>query len=697
MSKYGIDALTSSIFLRRNITDGRDILYYLEDDMRFQHSPFSFNSMEDAVDRILDAKEEGEKVLIFGDRDVDGVSSTTLLYDCFSSMGIDVSYRLPSGDDAYGLSMQAVDDFYKDNGSLIVTVDCGISNNEEVAHAAELGIDVIIVDHHNPPERLPEPAIIIDQKIKDSGYPFNDISGCAVAYKLASALRFSQSDWYKQEITLMNICYVDDEYSIDCLKVKNLVPVRQLNETVFPQSVSISKTKLPDFLAGQIIFVWDGESASRMFKDAFGDNVDFNFIDLRQEVSKIMPKMADKTLENLKTISKIAKYGNHEPSEIGSFYNIYVTYVQMMFKRQFVEYSKAEENDLQLVALAALADIMPMKDENRLFVKNGLYYINNGKTRDGLKELMARLNLLGKKVNSTDLSWVVVSHLNAAGRLGHPELAAQLFITKDPKERDKVAEKIIALNVERKQLSLDAWNYASIQASSSIGLHSNNLCVVIDERINRGVSGILAGKLVGIYDVPSLAVTFVDDTAIGSMRSCRGCNATEFLSKFSDIFINYGGHNAAAGFSFSRDRLKDFEQRLVDLSKTIKLEDSKSNCYDIDAEIPENYLTPDLLELTELFEPFGEQNNQLLFMSRSLKIVDALILGKTDKMHLKLILQAGKYKWPALFWNEGERLRRDFDIGDRVNILYRVERNTFNGIDTPQLILTDIIKCTGDL
>ena len=124
-----MEPLVASIFARRGITDGKQILYFMETDMRFQHSPFSFSAMEDAVDRILQAQEENEKVLIFGDRDVDGVTATTILYDCLKELGIDVSYRLPVGDDAYGLTMSAVDDFSKEYGSLIITVDCGISNN----------------------------------------------------------------------------------------------------------------------------------------------------------------------------------------------------------------------------------------------------------------------------------------------------------------------------------------------------------------------------------------------------------------------------------------------------------------------------------------------------------------------------------------------------------------------------------------
>ena len=163
-TNYGISQLLASIFVRREITTGNELLYYLEDDLRFQHAPFCFNGMEDAVERIMQAKEEGEKVLIFGDSDVDGITSTAILYDQLMRMGLDVSWRLPLEDDGYGLSLAAIDDFNAQNGTLIITVDCGISNNEEIAHANDLGIDVIVTDHHNPPDELPEAIISILNK-----------------------------------------------------------------------------------------------------------------------------------------------------------------------------------------------------------------------------------------------------------------------------------------------------------------------------------------------------------------------------------------------------------------------------------------------------------------------------------------------------------------------------------------------------
>lgn len=690
--KYGIDSLFASVLSRRGIVEGKDLLYYLEDDLRFQHSPFNFKNMEDAVDRVLAAVEEKEKVLIFGDRDVDGVSATTILYDCLSSLGLDVSYRLPQGDETYGLSMDAVDDFASKDGSLIITVDCGISNYNEIEHAVDLGIDTIVMDHHNPPDLLSENAIYLDPKLPDSGYPFPDISGAAVVYKFVSAVRFSKSKWYKAECTLMNVRPVNEAYTIECIKIKNLIPLSKIEETIVPGTVSVMQTRLPSYLQNQVLLVWDGETTKHLLKNCFGSGIEFNFLDIRPEVAKLFPAFGQYSLLRIKDMSKIARYGSHPSTEIGGFYNIYVTYVQQSLKLENPDYSTLEEKDLQLVALAALADIMPMKNENRLFVRNGLKSINAGRIRGGLLELMSHLNLLGKKVSSVDLSWIIVSNLNAAGRLGQPELAAELFLSKDPSLRDQSALKIIELNSQRKLLSQEAWDYAAIQAEASIGQYSDKLCVVADSRINRGVSGILAGRLCAKYDIPAIAITFVDDICIGSMRSCRGYSVLSLLDQLNEFFLSYGGHNFAAGFSIKKENLDNFLNRLKQLAPLIELEESKANQYEVDAEIPNSYLTPKLLELEDKFEPYGEENKQLLFMSRGLSVKDGMLLGKGEKQHLKLTVEGANLKWPCLFWNEGERLNRDFRIGDKIDMLYHIERNTFNGMEKAQIIIQELEK-----
>jgi len=326
---YGLDALTASIMARRGIVEGKDVLYFRETDLRFLHNPFLFGNMEDAVDRILSAKEEGEKILVFGDSDVDGVTSTAVLYGFLSDMGYDVQWRLPLGDDSYGLSSAAVDDFAAQYGSLIITVDCGISNLQEIAHANELGIDVIVTDHHNPPEILPAAYTIIDPKLRGSEYPFPDISGAAVAYKLVSALRFAGSDLYKQEITLLNVRPSDGEdYYIDCMKVRNLVQKELISERVAPGTVSVTRTKLPSFLAGQQIFVWNEPAVQKMLSELFGSGVEFNMMDFRPQISKLIPQLSGESLLAVKDMSRIVKYSGTPSSEIEGFFNLFVTFAE---------------------------------------------------------------------------------------------------------------------------------------------------------------------------------------------------------------------------------------------------------------------------------------------------------------------------------------------------------------------------------
>jgi len=101
-------------------------------------------------------------------------------------------------------------------------------------------------------------------------------------------------------------------------------------------------------------------------------------------------------------------------------------------------------------------------------------------------------------------------------------------------------------------------------------------------------------------------------------------------------------------------------------------------------------MTPDLLKIVDLFEPYGEENAPLVFMSKGLRIADLSLMGKTEPRHVKLSLDCGKHTWPAVYWQAAERVKRDFDLNDRVDLVFRVSRNWFNGTETPQLVVTDL-------
>lgn len=694
--KYALSPLEASIFARRNLIKGEDIKYYIESDLRFTHLPFLFSNMEDAVSRITDAIEEGEKVLIFGDKDVDGVTSTAILYGYLKSQGLDIQWRIPTGEDSYGLSIEAIDDFIKSTegyGSLIITVDCGISCVKEVAYANEKGIDVIITDHHNPPEELPDAAIIIDPKMPDSGYPFKDISGAAVAYKIVSALRFSKSPLYNQEITLLNVSEENGKYKIECLKTRNLVQKKLFSQEFVPGEKSIYETKLPDFLRGQQIFVWNEKYIKSCLSAIFGNGIDFQVFDLQGQIAKLIPTVQGKNLAQIKNLSKIAKYSENEVSEIEGFYNMFVTFAEKTEAMRFPKNSEEEAKDLQLVGIAALADIMPMQNENRIFVKTALNAINNGKTRHGLAELLARMDLSGKTITSTDLSWKLIPALNASGRMGLANLSLELLISTEAAKRNELATKIIELNEQRKIYVSDGELFTAKQAEESFSKFNQKLCVILDERINRGVTGILAAKIMQKYNVPAIAITLSEDKniAVGSMRSCRNCIATNFLDSFGDFFINHGGHDAAAGFSFEKEKINLFFQKAAEISSSFNLED-EAHTLNIDAELPADYITPELLNTVNMFEPFGEENNDLIFLAKDLKIQDMVAVGKTERQHLKIIFDCGKFKFTGMFWGEGERLNRDFSVGDRLNVLFNIGRNTFNGNTVPQMIILDAEK-----
>ena len=411
-------------------------------------------------------------------------------------------------------------------------------------------------------------------------------------------------------------------------------------------------------------------------------------MDLRPEIATEIPSVRNASLLRVKEMSKILRYREGFQSEMDGFCNIFITYIQK--KTSDSQINKTIQEDLQLVMLAALADIMPLHNENRILVRQGIAALNRGEVIPGLRELLARLNMLGKRITSTDISWNVVPVLNAAGRLGRSELAVQLFLSETSQQRDAIAEQIIQLNKNRRQLGTDAWGYVEKQAYESFEKYNNKLVVVVDPRIHRGISGILAAQLVKVFDVPSIAITILEDgTAVGSVRSTRGFDVTPMLDSCGNLFLNHGGHNYAAGFSLEKEKLDELLQRFLEYTAVIELEDNKDSMLQTDAEIPHSYLSPDLLKIIDTLEPYGEGNPQLLFFSRQLKIIGADIIGKGEKKHLKLVLAGGKHKWPALFWNAADRLGSDFALGDTIDVVYRLERNLFNGMETAQMIVQE--------
>jgi single-stranded-DNA-specific exonuclease len=689
--KYGCDLLTASIFARRGITSGDAIRFFLEDDIQHLRNPFALDGMEDAVERILAAKEEGEKVLVFGDGDVDGITGTALLLGYLEDQGMDVKWRIPVGDESYGLSLEAVEEFAAHDGTLIITVDCGSSRCAEIKRAAELSGDVIVTDHHEPQEELPQALVIIDPKLKNSSYPFRDLSGCGVAYKLVSALRFAQkSEIYGQQICLLNTRPVNDAWVIEVAKMRNLLVVNTLNETVVPGMISISGTRLPSFLEGQQILVWDERLHKQTLAKLFGKGVEVGMLDVAPEIGKEIPSVQGLSLLRIKELSKIAKYAEKELSELDVFVNLFSSYARR--KERSTEDAVRESAELQLAALGTIADIMPLLDENRIIVRKGIEYMGK-KPRPGISELLHKLELAGRIFETKDISWKLCPVINAARRMGSAETAAALFFEKDPKERERLAGELAALNEGRRELEDETWAIIEPMAHKNLALYSGNLVIVYGENINKGITGLMAQRAARHFNVPAIIVSQGRETCTGSLRQSRGYNVCALLEQCGDLFIDHGGHQAAGGFSMAMKNWAAFEERLKKLSCAIEFEEEEdSQSIHIDAELPQDYLTPDLLKIIDRFEPYGKENETLVFMAKKLTVKEISLIGKEAK-HVKMILDAGKHKWPALYWQSADRVaNKEFGVDDKVDIVFSLSRDYFRGNETPQIMVADLRK-----
>lgn len=187
--KYNLNKLLATILVNRKIEENQ-IETYLNPNRKNFHDPFLMPDMEIAVNRILKAMENKEKIIIYGDYDVDGITSITVLKSFLKDRGIEVDQYIPNRlEEGYGLNNPAVKKIAEQGYDLMITVDCGISGIEEIKYANSLGIETIVTDHHEVGEELPDAIAVVDAKRKDNIYPCRDLAGVGVVFKLIQALR----------------------------------------------------------------------------------------------------------------------------------------------------------------------------------------------------------------------------------------------------------------------------------------------------------------------------------------------------------------------------------------------------------------------------------------------------------------------------------------------------------------------------
>ncbi len=223
--KYNLNKVIGKIIVNRHVVNDEDVRIFITPTRDDFHDPFLFTGMDIAVERIIEAINNKEKILIYGDYDVDGITSTTVLKKYLMDRGIPVDTYIPNRlHEGYGLNKNAIDTIKERNIDLIITVDCGISAIEEVDYAVSLGMDVIVTDHHEVGEKLPNALAVIDAKRKDNTYPFRSLAGVGVVFKLIQALSIKLEIKPEEYLKYLDLVCVGT--------ISDIVPLEGENRTI---------------------------------------------------------------------------------------------------------------------------------------------------------------------------------------------------------------------------------------------------------------------------------------------------------------------------------------------------------------------------------------------------------------------------------------------------------------------------------
>ncbi|MBI5876992.1 MAG: single-stranded-DNA-specific exonuclease RecJ [Chloroflexi bacterium] len=513
-------------------------------------NPFRLKGMSESVNRIRQAIRAGEPIAVYGDYDVDGVTSTALLVTALRALGANVTAYIPHRvDDGYGLNNDSLTQLHEQGIKLVITVDCGVRANSEADYAGAIGLDLIVTDHHAVPDVLPR-ATIINPKQPGCEYPFKELSGVGLAYKLAQALA-----------------------------------------------------------------------------------------------------LADER----------APLGAH-PSAL------------------------APASLLDLVALGTVADIVPLRGENRSLVRRGLKGINETK-RVGIRELIMKAGVPLGQVNAGTIGFGLGPRLNAAGRLEHAKLAYELLMSDDRVYAENLATRLDSVNRERQELTKSCFQHAREHADTS-----GPIIVAADPSYPQGVVGLIAGRLADEFYRPALVIEQGEKLSKGSARSIPEFDLIGALDEIKDVFLKHGGHRAAAGFTLETERISELKERLATVASRQFGDQLPQPSLRVDAALTFSELDRPLLFLLEQMEPFGAENASPVFAAHGITVMGHRALGKEGD-HLRLTLRQGKVVREGIAFRMGKQWAGK--LPQQIDLAFAFEWNEYNGSRAMQLNVKDIRPAAG--
>lgn len=344
---------------------------------------------------------------------------------------------------------------------------------------------------------------------------------------------------------------------------------------------------------------------------------------------------------------------------------------------------------LDLVAISTASDIVPIVDENRVLMREGLKKINRS-PRAGVRALLELIRMEPGTVNTSNIVFSIGPRINAAGRMGDATKAVKLLIADTQPEAKARAHELESINIERRDCDSQTMEEALLKVDSEYDLEQVSSMVLHDADWHLGVIGIVASRLVDTYSRPTIMLSTVDDVLKGSARSIKGFNIYDAIKECEDLLEQFGGHEFAAGLTIRPENLEEFRARIDRIaSRKLSDEDFQPDL-SIDTDLDLSTIDMRFWKLLSQFEPFGPGNLRPVFASRGVRVVGVpTIVGKG---HLKMrVAQNGSGVFDAIGFNMHEYLpvirnRRE----GAMRIAYNLEENHWNGNRKLQLKLRDI-------
>lgn len=354
--------------------------------------------------------------------------------------------------------------------------------------------------------------------------------------------------------------------------------------------------------------------------------------------------------------------------------------------RQCLPTQESIDNHLELATLGTIADLVPLKDANRVLVKFGLKKLSTTK-RPGLLELYNESGIDKSNIGVYEVGHYIAPRLNATGRMESAMDSLRLLCTKDVNRAHDLASLLGTVNRQRQNVMIEAVKHASLSVKQKSTLRK--LLIVSHETYPEGVIGLVAGRLVEEFYRPAIVISKGTRISKGSVRSIHGFNIIEFLRQSQEHFINIGGHPMAAGFTIETDKLDKMQKALENLSEDFD-DDLFKRIIKIDLELPYSMISQRLYDEIQKLAPFGMSNMEPVFMSRNVKISEMRVIGK-EKNHLKMTLTKDDINLDAICFGMGG-IYSDYTLGENIDIVFAIDENVWNDNRKLQLKIKDIKK-----